>query len=90
MAEHRIRTASDDRGHPTTVVGGVRAAHYVYPAMEWVEPSRPESVLDRLGRVSDLAQLIVRYDSVLIARKLPSLPRHPSPFPSPLIRRLES
>ncbi|HEY8502162.1 MAG TPA: hypothetical protein VIL21_05715, partial [Solirubrobacterales bacterium] len=65
-------------------------SHRIHPAMQRVQPSRPNPVMDRLARVSDLLQLITGHDPVLIPRQLPSLPRHPNPFLPPIIGRLES
>jgi len=90
MAEHGAGAASDDRGNPATVISDVRATHRIDPAMQRVQPSRPDPVVNRLGRVPDLAQLIAGHDPVLVVGQIPRLPRHPDPLPPPLIWRLES
>jgi hypothetical protein len=90
MTEHSAGTASDNCSHPTTVVGDVTPAYHVNPAMQGVKPTRPDSVMDRLGRIPNLAQLIAGHNPMLIFGQTPRLPRHPSPFLSPIIRRLES
>jgi len=53
-----------------------------------MQSSRPDSVMDRLGRISDLAQLIAGYDPMLIFGQIPRLARHTSSIGPPVIGRL--
>jgi hypothetical protein len=58
--------------------------------MQRVQLPGPDPMIDRFTRITDLKQLIARYDCVLIFSKRPSLPRHPHPFSPSIIKRLES
>jgi len=90
VAEDGFASAGEDGGHPATVVGDMWPAHHIDPAMEGVQPSRPDPVVDRLRCVPDLAQLIAGDHPVLIPGQIPRLTRHPHPFFPSLIRRLMS
>lgn len=72
------------------MVGDVGAAYRVDTAMQWVQSSRPDPMIDRFTRITDPKQLIARYDCVLIFSQRPSLPRHPHPFSPSIFERLES
>src|SRR5690348_13664786 len=70
--------------------GDLWSAHGINPAMQGIKTTGPDPVIDRVSLISHGEKLIPRHHAVLIARQLPSLPRHPHPFPPPFIGRLLS
>ena len=71
VAQHRRVSACEHRGDPPALLAELLATDGVDAAMDRVQPAVLDPVVNRLRRIADRDELLVRDDAALLAGECP-------------------